>query len=300
MSEIMLQKSISTSSLVKQATAALEAQRSIRYPGEGYPDSYFCEYVTPIVPSQFDSSTTTGSSSLATPSSNLNSPTTEKRHIRWDNKVEQCIAVDVKDGDEEDDEVDTYNAVDSSSSEDEGLVMMKPSKRRANLSRTSSRGSFGSESKTIAMLPSTTLKDRPETPNPGHTLGPSSGFWSSKRLSPSPSQETIRPTRPSHRFMLDEDDTDDDLDWDPSKYFNGSAGSKAHSGEPMFCNPVDEEGDTEDHRAGLRRTPSGMFMPYDSDDDAVTTPGIIGRVVDTVNTARDIAHVIWNVGWRRP
>ncbi|KKZ62975.1 hypothetical protein EMCG_02686 [[Emmonsia] crescens] len=26
--------------------------------------------------------------------------------------------------------------------------------------------------------------------------------------------------------------------------------------------------------------------------------GFIGKVVDTVNTARDIAHVIWNVGWR--
>ncbi|KAJ4186645.1 hypothetical protein NW759_016934 [Fusarium solani] len=31
----------------------------------------------------------------------------------------------------------------------------------------------------------------------------------------------------------------------------------------------------------------------------ITTDGIFGRVIDTVNTARDIAHVIWNVGWRK-
>jgi hypothetical protein len=41
---------------------------------------------------------------------------------------------------------------------------------------------------------------------------------------------------------------------------------------------------------GLRRTPSGIFMPYEEDED---------DVVDAGNTARDIAHVIWNVGWRR-
>jgi len=50
---------------------------------------------------------------------------------------------------------------------------------------------------------------------------------------------------------------------------------------------------------GLRRTPSGMFMPYEEDEDDVVAAGLFGRVVDTVNTARDIAHVIWNVGWRR-
>ena len=50
---------------------------------------------------------------------------------------------------------------------------------------------------------------------------------------------------------------------------------------------------------GLRRTPSGMFMPYEEDEDDVVAAGLFGRVVDTVNTAKDIAHVIWNVGWRR-
>ena len=43
-----------------------------------------------------------------------------------------------------------------------------------------------------------------------------------------------------------------------------------------------------------------MFMPYDEhDDDDLMAAGLLGKVVDTVNTAKDIAHVIWNVGWRR-
>lgn len=51
--------------------------------------------------------------------------------------------------------------------------------------------------------------------------------------------------------------------------------------------------------SGMRRTPSGMFMPYEEEDEAPASEGLFGKVVDTVNTAKDIAHVIWNVGWRR-
>jgi hypothetical protein len=44
-----------------------------------------------------------------------------------------------------------------------------------------------------------------------------------------------------------------------------------------------------------------MLMPYEEAGPAASgsSEGIFGRVVDTVNTARDIAHVIWNVGWRK-
>jgi hypothetical protein len=41
-----------------------------------------------------------------------------------------------------------------------------------------------------------------------------------------------------------------------------------------------------------------MFMPCE-EGEATNGDGLIGRVIDTVNTARDIAHVIWNVGWRK-
>ncbi|EGC43462.1 protein phosphatase type 1 complex subunit Hex2/Reg1 [Histoplasma capsulatum var. duboisii H88] len=48
---------------------------------------------------------------------------------------------------------------------------------------------------------------------------------------------------------------------------------------------------------------TGDKSGYDDDDDdeadgRAMNFGFIGKVVDTVNTARDIAHVIWNVGWR--
>ena len=40
-----------------------------------------------------------------------------------------------------------------------------------------------------------------------------------------------------------------------------------------------------------------MLMPVE-ESGAQNYPGLVGRVVETVNTARDIVHVIWNVGWR--
>ena len=57
------------------------------------------------------------------------------------------------------------------------------------------------------------------------------------------------------------------------------------------------DGDDAEH-SGMRRTPSGMFMPYEEGDDPANA-GLFGKVIDTVNTAKDIAHVIWNVGWHR-
>ena len=43
----------------------------------------------------------------------------------------------------------------------------------------------------------------------------------------------------------------------------------------------------------MRRTPSGMFMPYDEEDNVVSE-GLFGKVVDTVNMRRDIVHILLN------
>ncbi|KAG9973448.1 hypothetical protein KCU78_g23125, partial [Aureobasidium melanogenum] len=51
--------------------------------------------------------------------------------------------------------------------------------------------------------------------------------------------------------------------------------------------------------SGMRRSASGMFMPYEEDEDDIVAAGLFGKVSDTLNTAKDIAHVIWNVGWRK-
>lgn len=305
MSEIMLQKSLSASSLLKQAAAAIQAQqRGYMSSGNSRRPS-ISRATSDFVTSSFASRSGSGEGTSGYPStssSGLQTPATaERRHIHFNDKVEQCIAVDiVRDGEDEDD--DLYNAIDDNDSDsDEGVVMMKVSskasvKARIN-SRSTPRNSFSAESKTIAMLPSTTLKyqDSPEPEEP--SSGTSNRAWNTRMLSPSPSQETLRPSRPSTNFLLDEEDDDVDMSWEPSGAF-----AKRTEGTSISQDRVQEESDARDddrEHNGLRRTASGMFMPYDEDDDYNVPPGLFGKVVDTVNTAKDIAHVIWNVGWRR-
>lgn len=295
-SEIMLQKSLSASSLVKQAAAAIEAQQSIHSRGGrsrpflGRASSDFIHRGIPSQPAsrdQVDYLSSCSTSGLQTPIYG------EKKHIRFDDKVEQCIAVEMKEGDFDDEE---DSAVRDSDSSDEDVVMMKRSKQRKPISRSSSRSSFSGESKTIAMLPSTTLKYRTDSPDvpdlPSHSIRLRSG-WRPGRLSPSPSQETLRPVDPSKNFLLEVDDDDDEngISWDPSRAYPERW--------DLVTMTTPTENDADMQAGGLRRTPSGMFMPYDEDGDGVVSAGILGKVVDTVNTARDIAHVIWNVGWRK-
>lgn len=237
------------------------------------------------------------SSGIASPGSN------DRKHIHFNEQVEQCIALDMK-GDD-DDEPEPRSLYDDDSDSDDGAIMMKRSDSHRKLPplhrSTTPRPSLSTDNKTIAMLPSTTLKYREDTPEPPETaMKHSSVIWNGGKLSPSPSQETLRPSKPSTRILLGDDDEDDDLDWQPQNSFmnrkdsmsvtqdrlnniQGSGSSSSLNGEP----------------SGMRRTPSGMFMPYEEDEDDVVSEGLFGKVVDTVNTAKDIAHVIWNVGWRR-
>lgn len=299
MSEVMLQRSISASSLIKQAAAAVQAQQRSRGNGERIrnPPSIgrtASDFVASSVTSRTDSRTPSAYPSQS--SSGFLSPEThERRHIRFDDKVEQCIAVDVKEGDFEDDY--RWGVCDDDSSSDEGIYMMATDSGRRHARRRSARNSSSSDSRTIAKLPSTTLKYRnsPDIPDLPPRSGP--GQRSATKLLPSPSQETLRPSKPSTNFLLDDDDDDADMGWEPSGAFANRRDSVAvtKGRAPKITTPdsTGEEG------GGLRRTPSGMFMPYEEDEDDVVAEGLFGRVINTVNTARDIAHVIWNVGWRK-
>jgi hypothetical protein len=177
--------------------------------------------------------------------------------------------------------------------------MMKRTNSKIRLSNRSAtpRNSFSGDSRTIAMLPSTTLKDRGQVDEEGEDTSRLGRTWNSYKLSPSPSQETLRPSKPSANFLIDEDDDDEDMSWEPA----GGYGSGSSDGTMASHDRASEAAHDEDaeERDGMRRTPSGMFMPYEEDEDDVVAAGLFGRVVDTVNTAKDIAHVIWNVGWRR-
>lgn len=308
MSEIMLQRSLSSSSLLKQAAAAVQAQQLengiLTRPGIGRTTSDYAHY--PFSSRRMSRENTTMLSSIS--SSGIASPGTgEKKHIHFNEQVEQCIALEMKGDDEE--EPDAYAIHDFSDSDsDDGGIMMKRSNSKRKLpplhkKRTTPRASFSGESKTIAMLPSTTLKYREDTPEPQETaMKHSNGFWNGSKLSPSPSQETLRPSKPSTRILLgpDEDDDDADMDWQPPNAFANRKDSMATTQERL--QNLHTSGSTSSltgEPSGMRRTPSGMFMPYEEDEDDVVSEGLFGKVVDTVNTAKDIAHVIWNVGWRR-
>lgn len=300
LSEVMLQRSLSSSTLMKQATDALRAQHPgtrlrIR-PGlgdRGLSDFGTSGLSTPLTRVTTDSSSTDPSVST----SGLQTPCT-KRHIHFNNKVEQCIAINK----EVDDRPELYHAIhDDEDSSDDDMLMMKPVKHatRAKLGSTpvTPRNSFSGDSKTIAMLPSTTLNYRGDTtPEPAEQKAKQKDkAWNGgSKLSPSPSQQTLRPTSSSHNFLLDDEDEDVDMNWQPS-VANGRRNSIYPRGG-LEMN-VDDDDDDSEH-GGLRRTPSGMFMPYEDDVDPGNA-GIFGKVVDTVNTAKDIAHVIWNVGWHR-
>ncbi|KAF2707801.1 hypothetical protein K504DRAFT_383483 [Pleomassaria siparia CBS 279.74] len=310
MSEAMLQKSLSASSLLKQAAAAVQAQQQANSPAlerrryRPILSRVVSDFATSSIPSRTTSRDPTDYFSSQSTSGLQTPDQSERRHIRFDDNVEQCIAVDVDPKEADDDEEDFNSnpwAVNDDDSSDEGVVMMKRSrKNKKPLSRTNSKSSFtGGEGKTIAKLPSTTLKYRTDSPDvteqqPTHSLG----FWRSSRLSPSPSQETLRPSNPYTNFLLEvEEDEDEDEDASP---FSGAFQLPRESTPTQnfhVANRGLSPGESSES-GGLRRTASGMFMPFDDEDENPAPPGIIGRVVDTVNTARDIAHVIWNVGWR--
>lgn len=295
-SETILQRSLTQNTLLKQAGAILQAQKAEPYRARPTFERATSDMSVPMagrLSYNYGSEVTTPANSL---SSGMVSPS-ERRHIHFNNEVVQCIAVEAKDvddegGEEDDDPMDFFLDEDDASSDD-GVVMMKQFSPKGAIgsNRSTPRNSFSSESKTIAPLPPTTLKYRGDTPEPpANQRNPPYSPWPHTKLSPSPSVETLRPTHPDANFLLDDDDNNLDMDWQPNR-----GGHPLSRDRPWFVNPADEEELEREDR--LHRTSSGMFMPYEDGESSNHT--LFGKVVDTVNTARDIAHVIWNVGWRR-
>ncbi len=323
MSEIMLQRSLSASSLLKQAAAAVQAQQSGAEIDGGGLRPCINRACSDYVHFPFTSRRTSQANSSAlqsVDSSGVTSPTYEKKHIHFNEQVEQYIAIDMG---APEPETDTW-ALDSDSDSDDGAIMMKRSNSKRNLppfggrnSKLSRRNSAIGEMKTIAPLESTTLKYKEDDSDEG--TAQTHSFWS--RVSPSSSQETLRPSKPSSGGFLLGDDSDDDLDdldWTPTSAFANRRDSVALAQDRMnglhFSGNREDEGSASASSGsfsggllspagasnGMRRTPSGMFMPTESDEeDAAVNDGLFGTVLNHVNTAKDIAHVIWNVGWRR-
>ncbi|KAI1639450.1 protein phosphatase type 1 complex subunit Hex2/Reg1 [Biscogniauxia mediterranea] len=300
MSEIMLQRSLSSSSLLKQATAVVQAQQQdgtdritrpiLHRATTDYITFPFCSRRRSENASLLASSTTSG----------IVSPSAERKHIHFDEQVKQCIAVDVKGDDDDDDELDPHRWRFDDSDSDDGAIMMKRTKTRKRpvILRRRSPVHTNNESKTIAMLPSTTLKYREDSPAPPETaIKHSTGELRGSLLSPSSSQETLRPSKTSGAFFIDDGgDGIDEQVTNPTP-ISSPVEPTSHSWLPNLQRTSSTNSSTAE-LAGMRRTESGMLMPYE-EGEPQGNDGIIGRVIDTVNTARDIAHVIWNVGWRR-
>lgn len=273
-SAVMLERSRSQQSLLQRAGEIIRVQQASS-PAGGRPtfnrrSSAFelpSEAESSIAPTPTEQDAIfTGS---RTPSSTSETPTpAESKHISFDEVVKQVRAVESDDDQKEEQD----DIVMESDEDDDGGLMMAPTRRSKP---STPRSSFSNESKTIVPLPSTTLKYRTDTPEP--EVQPQQGLWSrAHTLLPSSSQETLRPSRPSHNFLLDDDAEVTDEPWQPPSSYDDRY-------EP-------------DPSSGLRRTESGMLMPYDN-DEGPSRNSVFGQALNAVNTFKDIAHVVWNVGW---
>lgn len=200
----------------------------------------------------------------------------EQKHVFFNETVRQVQAIESEDEKDESEEPEFSD----DDEDDDGGLMMAPAHMRSN--RSTPRGSF-SDNKTIAPLPSTTLKYRKDTPEPPDT--PKQHMFMPGKLRHSSSQETLKPSNPSHNFLLDDDPELNDDPWPTSH-------------DTIHYSPYAKE--DQDDPPGMRRTPSGMFMPYDeNEEEAAMNNTLFGQAMYAVNTVKDIAHVVWNVGWNR-
>ncbi|KAH6976739.1 hypothetical protein EDB80DRAFT_594114, partial [Ilyonectria destructans] len=157
---------------------------------------------------------------------------------------------------------------------------------------TNDKNLFISDGKTLAMLPSTTRNHRGDILEPMEEAMKHSISIRNPTLSPSLSQETC--PKLLGKFFEEEEDhdmTDVDVDadsaWYGAKSFENPGLHRRTSTDNITAEPT-----------GMRRTPSGMFMPYEEGESS-SKDAIFGRFINIVNTAKDMAYFIWNMGWRK-
>ncbi|KAH7124184.1 hypothetical protein EDB81DRAFT_912111 [Dactylonectria macrodidyma] len=200
--------------------------------------------------------------------------------------VEQCIAAEAMDGD---DDIDTDQLGDSDSDDAVMMKLARPRKRAPLIRKKLKTGknSLPSNRKTIMILPSTMLKHQeymlgaPET-----AIKHSTDAFRSPIVPLTSSQEALHPSKIFTRFF-GEDEAEDMMDADvnsgcyDSESFEDVNLHRRTSEYSLIAEPV-----------GMRRTPSGMFMPYEEEQPS-SNDGIFGRIIDTVNTVRDIAYIAY-------
>ncbi|KAL2809862.1 hypothetical protein BJX63DRAFT_340655 [Aspergillus granulosus] len=276
-SEAILQRSLSQHTLLQHAGAILKAQEAEHARSRLGLNTQLAEIEQ--ITSQpyargFDTprarfAPTASPSGAASPS--------EKRHIHFNKEVLQCIAVEAKEEEEEE-----WLEFGGDSCWDDS-VMVKP----ASPSGTSTPRSPNGENKTIAPLPSTTLKYRGDTPEPPPSSTASRWSWAKYFSGPRSSLvDALRQSQWSSGTPAPVGNTlASDSDWNLPQDEDASSRS-------WFVDSADED------EAAQNFYLASLGFVSDENGTPSNADVLFDRVVDTVNTARDIAHVIWNVGWR--
>jgi hypothetical protein len=289
MSEEILQRSLSTASISKQARAAGKMQETGDDSHPRISFSWTEDLSQPFPRDQLDSASS--SVTLATESSGTISPNGERKRTHFKEQVEQCIAVEVEGIHNDGNEPNTGRYGDDNDPDDGVMVKCRRTRTWPFFERDTPESKLA-EGKTIAILPSTTIKNWEDYPE---QVGTASKY-SRSPVMPSSSQDNHRPTKQTQIFVDEERDQDslDDIQLSPCTSWPSSPAEDTNSGLPpsLSSDSLCEE------PVGMRMTPSGMLMPY-GEEEILSADGILGRIIDTVNTARDIAHVIWTVGWRK-
>ena len=146
MSEIMLQRSLSSSSLLKQATAVVQAQVK---EGRILPRPSLQRSNTDIpfsIPSRHISreSASLATSTTASSTSGAMSPNSERKRIHFNEQVEQCIVVDVK-GDDYEVDSDPYGLNEGSDSSEGGVMMKRSTRSKARAPPQQEKGKIEQE-----------------------------------------------------------------------------------------------------------------------------------------------------------
>jgi hypothetical protein len=264
----MIHRSLSAASLLKQATVAVNVQKTrdtlrphISRSSTDYPSEPFSQGLL---------SGESSSASISTESSGIKSPNCGRKHTRFNERVEQYIAVESKGVDHDSDEIDTGRYSDDSDA-DYGVMMKRRKTRKPLLVQQKASESKLAKGETIAMLPPTTLNYREDAPERRGTASK----HSRNPIMPTSSQDIVRPTKQPRTGPSS-----------PAEDANGGL-PRSRSSDSLCEAPT-----------SMRRNPSDIFMPYE-EGGVSSTDGILDRVIDTVNTARDIAHIIWSVGWKK-
>ncbi|KID94451.1 HEX2 protein-like protein, partial [Metarhizium majus ARSEF 297] len=212
----------------------------------------------------------------STTSSDISSSTLERKQVQFNEQVEQCISIDVKEDGDDDFVLDRTD-------DDEGVDGSCKGERETSRTKRWSKKPANSDRKLISKLASTTLNYRDDISEPQEA-----GIKHSTDVSSS--QETLNPT-PSSRLCFGEKyERDDGLNVRPVTFSSGSRSPPRGQVEGVLRRPSSPRILTDEPQC-IRQTPSGRFMPNE-EREAPAGDGIIGRVMDTVNTTRDVAHII--------